>query len=216
MARHVTKMLAFVALFTTCCGLDASAQGATYGDKPTYTSDGNFVYHRSDDGTAFTLILIDLGVGTSGESAPQLAKEGKIAKAIAKLKRGTVGNPPIASRVFSIVIPVKGGTPFKTTFTVGGSAVNNEGGRSTLVFTVNGQSTIRSFAPNSDISDSDFVQQVDYVAESTSEIRLTVFLLAERDGQAQGAPSTLLVDTIDTDLAIAQSRAAAAKAKRKK
>jgi hypothetical protein len=207
MTRDIIKVLALLPLFTTSGGWAASAEGLTYGDKPTFQSDGNFSYSLSPDKQAVTLTFPDF----SAEAGPS-ADGGKIAKAIGKLKRAATGNPPITSRAFSIVIPVKAGTPFKTSFHVQGYAFTNGGGRATLLFGVNGQNTVASFAPN---TDSDSFPQFDYATESTSEIRLTVFLQAERDGQFQDAAAHINIIAIDIGLDQAQSSAAAAKAKKK-
>jgi hypothetical protein len=66
-----------------------------------------------------------------------------------------------------------------------------------LVFSINDQTTVVDFPGN---SDQDFVQQLKFKVGSASEVRLAVFLWADRESKS-GATVKLNVLAIDTDLA---------------
>jgi hypothetical protein len=68
---------------------------------------------------------------------------------------------------------------------------------------VNGQNTVTSFGPNADKS---FIRQLYLKTSSADKIRMTVFLIAEREGQEPAA--YLNVFAIDTDAAQAKKRVA--------
>ena len=63
------------------------------------------------------------------------------------------------------------------------------------MFSVNDQSMVVDFPKN---SNNDFVQQFNYKVGSASELRISVFLLADRDSES-GAAVNLNVSAIDTD-----------------
>jgi len=82
-------------------------------------------------------------------------------------------------------------------FFVSGFVLSQEGANGHLLFSVNDQSMVVDFPIN---SNNDFVQQFKYKVDSASELRISVFLLADRDSKS-GAAVNLNVLTIDTDTA---------------
>jgi len=88
---------------------------------------------------------------------------------------------PVAARVFTFVLPLSGATPdTEIPFFVSGFVFSEEGGNGHLIFSINDQTMVTDFPGNSDQS---FVQQLKFNIGSASEVRLTVFLLADRDSK---------------------------------
>jgi hypothetical protein len=98
----------------------------------------------------------------------------------------------------------------KTSFFASGFVATTAGASATLVLSVNGKNTVVNFPPG---SERDFVQKLDYYAKSTSEIRVTAFLLAEQESGDAEASAFLGVNTIETDTALAKRKAAGEKRK---
>jgi hypothetical protein len=86
-------------------------------------------------------------------------------------------------------------------FFVSGYVATEKGANGHLLFSVSDQSWIVDF---SESSDNDFVQQFNYKVGSASELRITIFLLADRDS-ASDAGVSLNVLSIDTDVSKHQS-----------
>ena len=190
-------ILAVLSILTVAAsGPTVAADGTTFGDKPTYQSGAQSEYAPSGDKKAFTITFGDLEVAIDTGKLPEKAAKRACSPATAV---------PVATRVFSAVIPVKGGKTIKTSFFVSGYVVTTEGSQGTLLFSVNGQNTLTKFAAKLDQS---FVKRLDFKAKSGSEIRMTVFLLAERDAQYPNAAAYLNVSSIDTDAALAKQRVA--------
>ena len=151
---------------------------ATFGG-PTFNSDVGFSLDRSDDKEAFTATFSGLIVSF-----------------------GFKGSAPIVTRVFSFAIPLWGadaGTEIP--FFVSGYVATEKGANGHLLFSVNDQSWSVDFPEG---SDNDFVQQFNYKVGSASELRITIFLLADRDS-ASDAGVSLNVLSIDTDVSKHQS-----------
>lgn len=197
MTNNIKWIFAALGLLVATQSGAAQSADVTFGEKPTFQSDDKFEYGLSPDKKAFTLTFSNLEVGIDG---------GKLPDQVAKRMRSAAVKAPVVTRVFSIVIPVNDGKPIKTSFFANGYVLTEEGAHGTLLFSVNGQNTLVRFGPKSDRS---FLQKLDFKAASASDIRMTVFLLAERDGKYPGASAYLNVSAIDTDLAAAKKRAAA-------
>ena len=90
------------------------------------------------------------------------------------------------ARVATYALPLSASGPVKIPLYVQGYAGTNAGGQATLLISVNGQTTLVSFPKNSDKS---FVETLNYSSDSDAELRMTVVLLAECDGQVQGGGS---------------------------
>lgn len=148
----------------------------TFGRVPTYQSTDEFGLDISDDRRAFTLSFSDLQVSLQG---------GKSAE-------------PMSERDFSIVVPIEGqGSTVEIEFGVGGAALTTENATATMVFSVNGQTTVADFAEGSDES---FVRQLKFAAKSPSECRLSIFLVGGRDSNVSDAAASLNVLSVDAEI----------------
>ena len=181
----------FFAGFFALIGSQAVAADVTIGDKPTFKSADNFDYQLSDDKKAFTLAFT--GFEVTVDSA-------KLPAPVAARVRSEKTDAPIGTRVFSIVIPLTGSKSVRNAFFVSGFVLTGEGTSGTLVFSINGQNTVTKFAAG---MNKDFVQRLNFRTKYASEVRITVFLLAERDSAGQGA-AFLGVNAIDTDTGLAK------------
>jgi hypothetical protein len=142
---------------------------------PTFESDVAFAVDISPDKKAFTAAFNGLGVKLDGKSAA-----------------------PVAARTFSFILPLTGAAPgLEVPFFVQGFVLAEKGSNGHLVFSVNDQTVVADFPSGSDKS---FVQQLKYKAGWSNEVRITIFLLADRDS-ASDAGVSLNVTTIDTDIA---------------
>jgi len=148
---------------------------ATFGRAPTYNSDVELSLAISDDKKAFTAAFSGLEINLDPKSSA-----------------------PVVSRTFTFVLPLSGTTPdTEIPFFVSGIIASESGANGHLLFSVNDQTTVIDFPGKREES---FVQQLKFKAGSASEVRLTVFLLADRDSKSD-ASVKLIVDTIDTDIA---------------
>ena len=147
---------------------------ATFGKAATFNSDVEFALAVSDDKKAFTATFSGLGVSLDPRSST-----------------------PVASRVFTFALPLSGAAPdTEIPFFVSGFAFSEKAGNGHLVFSVNDQTMVADFPGK---SDQEFVQEFKFKARSASEVRLTVFLLADRESKSD-ATVKLNVTAIDTDL----------------
>jgi hypothetical protein len=148
----------------------------TFGQIPTYQSDGRFELGVSDDKRALTLAFSDLLI-TAG---------------------GSKSSAPLSTRVFSFVLPLEGDEKrVEIEFVVQGFILALEGATATLVCSVNGQTTVADFPGRSEQS---FVQKLQFAAEAPSEFRLCVFLLLGRDSRNANAEAHLNVTSIDAEI----------------
>ncbi len=147
-----------------------------FGQVPTYQSNDKFELAVSDDKRAFTLTFSDLQVTVETSKSPA----------------------PIASRVFSLAVPLAGEEKKKTEieFNVSAFVLTTEGATATMVFSVNGQTTVADFAANAEQS---FLQKLRFTAEKPSECRLSVFLLVGQDSKNSNAAASLNVSAIDAE-----------------
>jgi hypothetical protein len=146
--------------------------GATFGG-PTFNSDVGFSIGLSDDKQAFTVLFSGLVVNL-----------------------GEKGSTPIVTRTSSFSLPLSGAAPdLVIPFFVGGFVLTEMGANGHLLFSVNEQSIVIDF-PGS--SKTDFVKQLNYTVGNASELRITVFLSADRDSTSDAAMN-LNVLSIDTD-----------------
>ena len=177
-------LLAF-ALFPVGSGASAAptaAGGTTYGDKPVFQSSNNVQFSLSDDKKAFTITFNPAFEASAGNSASNTALVG--------------------TNVLSVVIPVTG-KDVNTTFVLTASVTADEGAGGLLMLNVNDQQTITRFKKT---SEKEVLVQLKYRAKNTGDIRLTVFLLAERDAAHPKAPVLIHALAIDSDLAVASKR----------
>jgi len=160
----------------------AAAGGTTYGDKPVFQSSNNIQFSLSDDKKAFTITFNPAFEASAGNSAGDTALVG--------------------TNVLSVVIPVTG-KDVNTTFVFTASVTADEGAGGLLMLNVNDQQTITRFKKT---SEKEVLVQLKYRAKNTGDIRLTVFLLAERDAAHPKAPVLIHGLAIDSDLAVASKR----------
>jgi hypothetical protein len=150
----------------------------TFGQTPTYQSDETFDLDLSDDKRALTLSFsegFEVSVGGSKSAAPT------------------------STRAFFLVLPLEGEDErVEIEFIVTNAFVGtNEGATATMVLSVNGQTTVADFPPNSDQS---FDHVLKFTAPSASECRLCVFLLVGRDSKDSNAEASLSVPVIDAEI----------------
>jgi hypothetical protein len=149
-------------------------QDATFGQGPTFNTDVGFSFDLSDDRKAFTATFSGLEAVVDGASAS-----------------------PIATRVFSFSLPLSCAEPGQEIpFFVSGFVASEKEASAHLVFTVNDQTTVADFPANSNTS---FVQPHKYTARDAADVRVTVFLLANRDSKSDSGVH-VIVNTIDTDM----------------
>lgn len=149
-------------------------QEATFGEAPTFSTDVGFSFALSPDKKAFTANFSGLEVVIEGKSAS-----------------------PIATRVFSFSLPLSGAEPGQEIpFFVSGFAFSEKEATAHLVFSVNNQTTVTDFPAN---SKTDFVQELKYTAGDAADVRITVFLLADRDSNSDSGVHINVI-AIDTDI----------------
>jgi len=171
--------------------------GATFGDKPSFQSSEDLEFVLSPDKQAVTI--------TFGSFFEAATANDKLPAEAARRARSTPATAPIVTRAFSMVLPVTGGKPVRTSLFASGFALTGPDSTATLLFVVNGQHKAVRFGPNTERS---FVEKIDYRGARTSEIRMSVFLLAERSSSNPNGLSFLRVATIDTDTAVAARKTA--------
>lgn len=146
-----------------------------FGQVPTYKGTDKFELSVSEDKRAFTLTFSDLQLaGQTGKSPA-----------------------PISSRVFSLAVPVSGDDKrVEIEFGVSAFVLTTEGATATLVFSVNGQTTVADFAAN---TEKGFVQQLKFTGDRPSECRLCAFLLVGQDSKNANAAANLSVSAVDAE-----------------
>ncbi len=151
---------------------------STFGQTPTYQSDEKFDLRVSDDKRALTLGFLEGFEVTVGGS-----------KSLA----------PVSTRAFFLVLPLEGDNERVEIefFCSNAFVLTTEGATATLVFSVNGQTTIADFSASSEQS---FIQPLKFTALSPSECRLSVFLLVGRDSKNANAEAFLSVPAIDAEI----------------
>jgi len=175
-------LLAFVLLPTD--GAKAAPEGGTtFGDKPIFQSASNFQYSLSDDKKAFTITFNPAFEASVGNSATDTALVG--------------------TNVFSVAIPVNG-KEVNSTFILTASVNAEEGAGGLLMLSVNDQQTVTRFKKNK--GEKELLVKLKYRAKGVGDIRLTVFLLADRDAAHPKAAALIHVTSIDTDLALAKKK----------
>ena len=146
---------------------------ATFG-LPTFNSDVERNLGISDDKKAFTVTFNGLGVSLAAK-----------------------GSAPIVTRAFSFALSLSGCEPgVEIPFNIAGFVGGEKGANAHLLFSVNDQTMVVDFPEN---SNTDFSQQLKYKVGNASELRITVFLLADRDSTSDAAVA-LNVLSIDTDV----------------
>jgi hypothetical protein len=152
----------------------SSRSDAKFGQAPTYNSDVGFVIAVTDDKKAFTATFSGLAVTLDPNSST-----------------------PVVGRAFSFSLPLSDAAPgTEIPFFVQGFVLCENGANGHFVFSINDQTTVVDFCGGSDTS---FLHQTKFKVGSASEVRITVFLLVDRDSKSK-ATASLNVSTIDTDI----------------
>ena len=150
---------------------------ATFGQIPAYQTSSQFDFGISDDKRAFTLSSIaDL------EIAFEVSKSAT----------------PIETRLFSLVVPLDGENErVEIAFSVSANVLTGEDATATLVFSVNGQTTVVDFAT---VPEQSFVEELVFATYMPSECRLSVFLLVGGNKKNPNADAFLKVQSIDAEI----------------
>lgn len=154
--------------------------GVTFGEQPAYTSIPEVDYERSDDKRAFTLTLqtgVAAGVGTPGYDGLVLTCA------------------PVNTSTYSAVIPATGGD-LTTTFYLTGSGATEPGTNTKLILTVNDQHTVAHFGPREEES---FSVSLPFRAAASTDIRITVVVIAERDAAHPDATALIVFNSISAE-----------------
>jgi len=163
----------------TASAADARPGKETFGDKLSFQSTDGLDYAPTADGQAFIISFSSVEAKISERS-----------------------DPPVASKVASLVIPVAG-PAIDATFVVGAVATTNEGGRATLMLVVNDKSVVMHFPPNSNAKDINL--QLRYRAKGVSDLRITIFALVDVDHDHPGGGADLTVDTLNGNMGSAKA-----------
>jgi hypothetical protein len=148
----------------------------TFAQKPTYQSDDKFDLGVSDDRKAFTLTFEEFQVTADTGRSPS----------------------PMASRFFHLILPLENDdNSGEIAFGISGAALTRDSSAATIVFSVNGKTTVTDFTANADQS---FVHEVKFKPESASECRIALLLLAGRDSTKSQTGALLSVSTIDAEI----------------
>jgi uncharacterized protein YegP (UPF0339 family) len=140
------------------------------------SGDDDFALDVSDDGQVFTLTFSDIQAVADPSESPA----------------------PVAARLFSLVLPVDGGSNgLDISFAVSGYAFTTEGARGYSVLSVNGQTSVEQFPPG---TDGEFVQELKFEAGPTCECGLAVSAIAERDAAYPDAVANLTVSSVDAQI----------------
>ncbi len=140
------------------------------------SGDDDFALDVSDDGQAFTITFSDIQAAADPSESPA----------------------PVAGRLFSLVLPVDGGSNgLGISFAVSGYAFTTEGARGYSVLSVNGQTSVEQFPPG---TDREFVQELKFEAGPTCECGLAVSVVAERDAAYPDAVANLTISSVDAQI----------------
>ncbi len=133
----------------------------TFGEIPSYQYGVKFDPALSDDKLALTLTFSDFEATVKADGPLQ------------------------ATRKFSLVLPLEGdGGRAEIQFGISAFVLTTEGTTATLIFSVNGQTTVGDFGAHADQS---VVQTLSFAAEGPTECRVYGLLLVGRDSQADAA-----------------------------
>lgn len=144
-----------------------------FGSRPTFASTDAYDLRVSETPQFFTLLPIGFDVQVNSIDAP-----------------------PMASAAFSLALPVTGGQDgVRISFLVGGHVLTTPGATGYLVFSVNGQTSVATFPPDSD--QTDFLHRLEFDG-AAAECRMTLFIVVER-GSADDT-AWLAATTVDATI----------------
>lgn len=151
------------------------AEPVDFGEAPSFVSEQNTSFARSDDKHAFTISFNGLEIGLGVGPVPA----------------------PIVTRTYSMVIPLSDKEQgVEIPFHFQGYSFCQEGVNAYAVFSVNGQTSTVNFPPGHDAS---FVHSMVFKAPYASDVRLTILLALERDAKHADAQGYLNVSQVDSE-----------------
>jgi hypothetical protein len=156
----------------------ATAAPVSFGPS-TFQSDEACAFTLTDDKFAFELKCSDLQV---------VMDPGKLPENVRSRVRAGAAKGPVAMRAVSVVIPTTSKERVRLPISLEGFVLTEAGARATLLFVVNGETTVVKFPPKSDRS---YVKNIVYRAKSASDVRLTAVLITERETATPGAAAFL-------------------------
>ncbi|HET8658460.1 MAG TPA: hypothetical protein VFM55_05615 [Micromonosporaceae bacterium] len=149
---------------------------ATFGQQPTYASTDDFDIAVSEDKRAFTLTFTNMLAAVDAGTLPE----------------------PVATRTFSFVMPLESAPDtVQISFVVSGFALASKAANGYAVLSVNGRTGVLEFPSG---TEQEFVLELELEAEPTSECRISLFLLAERELADPLAGATVSALNIDADV----------------
>jgi hypothetical protein len=144
---------------------------------PKAATDNSFTLGISEDQRALTLTFSDFA---------------------SKAEAGKQATAPVASRIFSIVLPLEDPTPHvEVEFILDAGMVISEAATASLVLSVNGQTAAADFRAPTDES---FIHRMTFAADGASECRLTVALIVGRDSNSADSAALLSVLSMDAEV----------------
>jgi len=167
----------------------APAKFLTFGDAPTFTSDGNCNFALSDDKRAFDFACNSIEASVDGGKLPDSAAQRSKTKSKAA---------PIATATYSFALPVANGQSVKIPFILSGFVLTTKGAKASLLFRVNGADTLVAFPEG---TDREFVRTINYRAKGVAEVRVTIFVLAERPSADAASAAFINVNKVDVETA---------------
>ena len=149
----------------------------TFGKAPAYQTDEKFDLLISDDRRAFTLSFADFELNSEASKSAV----------------------PITTREFALVVPLEGEEKRAeiAVHVSDGFVITKADATATIVFSVNGQTTVTDFGANADQS---FRQDLKLAGEMPSDCRLYVLLLIARDLKNPNSQAFLRAALIDAEI----------------
>jgi hypothetical protein len=145
----------------------------TFGQGPTYQSGEGAQLAVSGDKKAFTLTFSNLQAVVDGEIT-------------------------VATRAYSLVLPLEGDEKKATiAFHVNAGVLTKAAATATLAFDVNGQTAVSNFPANTDVT---HVQTLKVAADMPFNCRMSVWVVAGRDGKNRESAAFLNVIAIDAEI----------------
>jgi len=173
---RMSQQLAALAIGLTCCAypIDQSLSE----DQPTFGSEAKSV--------------ADVSLSTV------LAPDNRTASIFFDNLTLELASDPIATRVFTLYLPVEDGTTEQPVrIDVRGFVHRDEGAAAAVVLNVNGQPHIVGLPEN---SDEDFFDEIETTLPASADLRVTIFLSLERNAKDSRPGATLTIDSLDAVL----------------
>lgn len=171
-----------------------ASDGVKFGQKLKFSSTRKVDFSVTDDEKSFEIRLrtaLSAGVGTPNFDG-------------LKKTRASVN-----TRVFSAVVPAAG-KGVRMAIVANGFGVTEPGTNAAVVIMANGQHSVTHFSD----SDGAFTASLPFRAKELTDVRVTVVLVAERDGAHPEASALIAVTDISADAALARRKTSTTAAKK--